>query len=68
MKRDIFLREAGLVIKPLLFWLGTSPDGLSYDKEYDDHPGLLKIKIPSNTSNSSPAGLLCDQSFYFQQF
>ena len=66
MKRDIFLREAGLVIQPLLFWLGTSPDG--HDKEYGDHPGLLKNKIPSNTSNSTPAGLLCDQSFYFQQF
>ena len=23
MKRNFFLREAGFVIKPLLFWLGT---------------------------------------------
>ena len=43
MKRNIFLREAGLVIQPLLFWLGASPDGLIYDKEYSDHPGLFEI-------------------------
>ena len=67
MKRNIFLREVGLVIQPLLFWLGASPDGLIYDKEYSDHPGLLEIKYPSNRRNSSLADLLKDQSFYLQQ-
>ena len=67
MKRNIFLREVGLVIQPLLFWLGASPDGLIYDKEYSDHPGLLEIKCPSNRRNSSLADLLKDQSFYLQQ-
>ena len=67
MKRNIFLREAGLVIQLLLFWLGASPDVLIYDKEYSDHPGLLEIKRPSNRRNSSLADLLRDQSFYLQQ-
>ena len=67
MKRNVFLREAGLVIQPLLFWLGASADGLIYDKEYSDHPGSLEIKYPSNRRNSSPADLLSDQSFYLQQ-
>ena len=67
MKQNIFLREAGLVIQSLLFWLGASQDGLIYDKEYSDHPGLLEIKCPSNKKNSSPADLLSDQSFYLHQ-
>ena len=67
MKRNIFLREAGVVIQPLLFWLGASPDGLNYDKEHSDHPGLLEIKCPSNRRNSSLADLLSDQSFYLLQ-
>ena len=32
MKRNIFLTEVGLVIQPLMFWLGVSPDGLISDK------------------------------------
>ena len=67
MKRNIFLRVAGLVVQPLLFWLGASLDELIYDKEYSDHPGLLKMKCPSNRKNYSPADLLRDQSFYLQQ-
>ena len=59
MKRNIFLREAGF-IQPLLFWLGAKPDGLIYDKEYNDHSGSLKIKCPSNRRNSSPADLISD--------
>ena len=59
MKRNIFLREAGL-IQPLVFWLGAKPDGLIYDKEYNDHSDSLKIKCPSNRRNSSPADLLSD--------
>ena len=67
MKQNIFLREAGPVIQPLLFWLGASPDGLICDKEYSDHPGLLEIKCTSNRRNSSPADLLNYQSFYLHQ-
>ena len=66
MKRNIFLREIGLVIQPLLFWLATRPDGLISDKEYSDHPGLLEIKYASSRINSLPADLLSDQSFYLQ--
>ena len=66
-KYILFLREAGLVIQPLLFWLGASPDGLIYDKKYSDHLGLLEIKYTSSRRNSSPADLLSDQSFYLQQ-
>ena len=66
MKRNIFLREAGLVIQPLLFQLGASPEGLIYDKEYSDNPGLLEIRCPSNRRNS-PADLPIDQSFHLQQ-
>ena len=67
MKRNIFLRETGLNIQSLLFWLDVSPEGLIYDKEYSDDPGLLEIKCPSNRRNSSPADLLSDHSFYLQQ-
>ena len=66
MKRNIFLRDAGLITQFLLFWLSASPHGLNYDKNYIDHPGLLEIKCPSNRRNSSPADLLSDQSFYLQ--
>ena len=59
MKRNIFLREVGLVIQRLLFQLGASPEGLIYDKEYSDNPGLLEIKCPSNRRNS-PADLPID--------
>ena len=64
---NIFHREAGLVIQPLLSWLGASLDGVIYDKEYSDHPGLLKIKCPSESRNSSAADLLNESSFYLQQ-
>ena len=67
MKRNIFLRETGLNIQSLLFWLDVSPEGLIYDKEYSDDPGLLEIKCPSNRRNSSPADLLSYHSFYLQQ-
>ena len=60
---NIFHREAGFVTQPLLFWLSASPNGSIYDKEYSDHPGLLKIKCPSDRRNSSAADLLNDQSF-----
>ena len=66
MKRNIFLREVGLVLQPLLFWLATRPEGLIYDKEYSDHPGLLEIKYASNRINSLPADLLSDHSFFLQ--
>ena len=67
MKRNIFLREAGLVMQLLLFWLGASPDRLICDKEYSDHPGLPEIKCPSNNRNFSPADLSCNHCFYLQQ-
>ena len=67
MERNIFLEKLNLLIQPLLFGFGASPDGSIYDKEYSDHPGLLEIKRPSNRRNSSPADLVIDQSFYLQQ-
>ena len=67
MERNIFLEKLNLLIQPLLFGFGASPDGSIYDKEYSDHPGLLEIKRPSNRRNSSLADLLRDQSFYLQQ-
>ena len=63
MKRNIFLREAGLVIQPLLFQSGASPDELICD----NHPGLLKIKCPFNRGNYSSADPPSDHSFYLQQ-
>ena len=47
MKWNIFLKEAELVIQPLLFWFGASPDGLIYNKENSDHPGLLETNALS---------------------
>ena len=52
IKRYIFLREAELVIQPLLFWLCASPDRLIYDKEYSDHIAVLQIKSPCEIKNT----------------
>ena len=57
MKQNIFLGEAELAVQSLLFWLGISPDGLIYDKEHSDHPGLLEFKYPSHRRNSFPADI-----------
>ena len=67
MKRNIFLREAGLVMQLLLSWLGAGPGRLICDKEYSDRPGLPEIKCTSNNRNFSPADLLCNHSLYLQQ-
>ena len=62
MERNIFFTEAGLVIQTLLFWLGASSNRLiQCEEEYNDDPGLLEIKCPSNRRNYSPAGPLSDQ-------
>ena len=44
LKRDVDIRETGLVIQPNLFWVAASPDGLVSDKSEDGGIGLIEIK------------------------
>ena len=46
LKRDISIRETGIVMQPLLFWLAASPDGMVYDRNFDNTPRLIEIKCP----------------------
>ena len=33
LSRPVKIREAGIIIQSQLFWLGTSPDGVIFDKK-----------------------------------
>ena len=63
MKRDINIRETGIVVQPILFWLAASPDGLIVDAN-EELPGLIEIKCPKTKRNLSPEELLDDEKFY----
>ena len=44
LRRNVCIRETGLVIQPNLFWVGASPDGMVIDREVGI--GLIEIKCP----------------------
>ena len=66
LKRDVHIRETGLVVQPSLFWLGASPDGLIIDKTDNVGIGLIEIKCPKSKKNSTPLQLVEDKSFYIE--
>ena len=66
LKRDVHIRECGLVVQPSLFWLGASPDGLIIDKTDNAGIGLIEIKCPKTKKGSTPQQLLDDKSFYIE--
>ena len=49
LNRPVKITEAGIIIQHWLFWLGTSPDEVIFDKK-NQEIGLLEIKCPQNKS------------------
>ena len=64
--RPIRVREIGLVVNPVLFWLGCSPDGLVFDGSISLPFGCLEIKCPENMKNLTPTQAMKDLSFYIE--
>ena len=64
--RPIRVREIGLVVNPVLFWLGCSPDGLVFDGSISLPFGCLEIKCPENMKNLTPTQVMKDLSFYIE--
>ena len=62
LRRDITIRETGLVIQPSLFWVAASPDGMVVDQQVGI--GLIEIKCPKSKSSLSPEHLVNDDKFY----
>ena len=67
LKRNIIIRETGIVMQPCLFWLAASPDGMVFDAEYSESPGLIEIKCPFSKRNATPQEILEDESFYLEK-
>ena len=65
LKRDVQIRETGLVIWPNLFLVAASPDGLISDKFVG--VGLIEIKCPKSKLSYLPEDLMKDDKFYVQQ-
>lgn len=63
LKRNVVIRETGLVVQPYLFWLGASPAGLLVDSSKNE-PALIEIKCPYTKRHVSPSCLLKDEKFY----
>jgi len=64
LKRNIKVRETGIVIQPKLFWLAASPDGFVIDENTDKKYGLIEIKCPASKKNISVHELVQDPNFY----
>ena len=60
------MRETGLVVNPVLFWLGWSPDCLVFDGRIPLPFGCLEIKCPENMKNLTPTQAMKDPSFYVE--
>ena len=58
--------ETSLVVNPVLFWLGCSPDGLVFDGSISLPFGCLEIKCPENTKHLTPTQAVKDPSFYVE--
>lgn len=64
LKRNIIVRETGIVIQPHLYWLAASPDGLVRDDNDASVFGLIEIKCPASKKHMTPEEILQDESFY----
>ena len=53
INRPVKIRETGIIIQSQLFWLGSSPDGVIFDK-----------KIQENKRNLSIESIITDKTFY----
>ena len=64
LKREVIIRETGLVIQPYLFWLAASPDGMVSDIYDPNVFGIIEIKCPESKRNMTPEEAVADKSFY----
>ena len=63
LKHNVLVRETGIVIQPLLYWLSASPDGLITDESTTPIFGLIEIKCPFSKRNLHPQDML---NFYIE--
>ena len=64
--KQCFIRETGIVVQPLLYWLEASPEGLITDESDAPILGLIEIKCPFSKSNLHPQDKLKDKNFYVE--
>ena len=64
LRHNVSVRETGVVIQPLLYWLAASPDGLITDESDTPIFGLIEIKCPFFKRNLQPQEMLKDKSCY----
>ena len=66
LKHNVSVRETGIVIQQLLYWLAASPDGLIADESATLIFGLIEIKCPFSKRNLHPQDMLKDKDFYVE--
>ena len=66
LKYNVSVKETGIVILPLLYWLAASPDGLITDESSTPILGLIEIKCPFSKRNLHPQDMLKDKNFYVE--
>ena len=66
MKHNVSVRETGIVIQSLLYWLADSPDGLITDESSTPIFVLIEIKCPFSKRNLHPQDRLRDKKFYVE--
>ena len=58
LKHNVSVRETGIVIQALLYWLAASPDGLITDESDTPILELIKIKCPFSKRSLHPQDML----------
>ena len=66
LKHNVSVREIGIVIQALLYWLAASPDGLITDESDTPILGLIEIKCPFSKRSVHPQDMLNDKNFYVE--
>ena len=64
LKHNVSVRETGIVIQALLYWLAASPDGLITDESDTPILGLIEIKCSFSKRSVHPQDMLNDKNFY----
>ena len=64
--KHVSVRQTGIVIQPLLYWLAASPDWLITDKSGTPKFGLIEIKCPFSKRNLHTHDMLEDKNFYVE--
>ena len=66
LKHNVSVRETGIMIQPLLYWLAASPDGLITDEKGTPLLELIEIKCSFSKRNLVPQDMLKDTNFYVE--